>query len=470
MLSRIIDGGLFRDKIGTRKGIVQASLEGAFEEPGCPMCRLLLKQEERWLTVILAESVVDLGIRRRIGASWGFCRRHAWAMAARTDLGGPLATAIIYESLASLLLQHCQVSLQARNGSNHIAMGHPGNLDAAVPGHGCPACAARAGIERNYVNSFIRYCRVDSFVRRYQESDGLCLAHLDQVLALAGPRERDMLLADKAAKLETSLQAPVVSSPPPQYMMAAPPEVGHRLGLLMGPPPFFPGSLDHVRYVQPWAREWKMTDGRDEACRACTLEREAEQQQLETLLAPDAAKNGDVLWLCSDHAWKLYALSLRRLRQASIDQWSRRWAQAAAGELRLLVSGAGSSAHTWALLPRNRHSPRPTAEIIHSCSICAAQARIVDGWIAQELSLLAQKPESEATLAEVCLPHAQALLRKAPPEAAGTVRRRQLARLQGLQEELALYIHKVNWDHRDEAWGPERDSWWRIVRFFVGDE
>ena len=469
LLHRLEDR-LLRTKLGARKGLVRASLEGAFAEPSCPLCRLLLRQEERWLTVLLAESVVDLGIRRRILASWGFCRRHAWAMASRSDLGGPLATAIIYESLSSLLLEHCEVSAGSQNGRDPITPGRPERLDDAVPGHACPACHARAETERNYVDSFIRYCALDGFVRLYQTSDGLCVHHLGQALASARPRVWSMLLADKAAKIEASLQVEAIPSRPPQYTMEAPPEVGHRLGLLQGPLPFFPGSLDHVRYSYPFARVWKLDSGQGDACTACARERAVEQQQLDALLAPEALNDDGDLWLCPEHAWKLHAAAIRRFRPANIDHWSRRWALAVKNELRTLASGAELAARvrfqSWHDARRRLPIAAATA---HSCALCAAQVNVRDSWISETISTLTHADPGRG-LPNMCLPHAQALLESAPHPEAAIVRRQQLVRLQRLQEELALYIHKVNWDHRDEPWGPERDSWWRIVRFFAGNE
>ena len=454
-----------------RKGIVRAALEGAFAEDGCPVCQLLLHQEERWLTVLLVESVNDLSIRRHILTSWGFCHRHAWGMAARTDLGGPLATALIYHSLCSQLLLHCGVIQGPQSSPNSRQAKRPERLDQVLPGRPCPACAARARVEHNYTNSFGRYCAQDTFADRYQSSQGLCLEHLRQVLEVSRPSIREFLLTDQIARLRGAAE-PL----PPQALAAywrgpAHPTIRRRLNLLVGPLPFFPHSRSYEQFSDAaslWARPPE-SNGSD-LCSLCTVERRAEQQQLTSLLQRQTTPNA-LPPLCAEHAWQLVAVARNQHRLDALATWSARLVATAAAKLEAFLGREQATTRGKFLLNWRPAARFPAAVGNWECQVCAHKAAAGQRWLIEVLRAAISGPNAaRMPLPCLCLRHAGMALKVASPTLAIALRQQQLERLLQLQQELGEYVRKVHWEYRHEPWGPERDAWQRAVSFFVGDE
>ncbi len=442
----------------TRKGIVRVALEAVFEEENCPLCRLLLRQEERWLMVFLTESVLDLGIRRQILASWGFCRRHAWAMATRTDLGGALATAIIHEDLTDRLLQHCGVQAGADAGEEGLIITLPEHLATVVPGHSCPACLARERIERNYIASFNKYAALPAFLAAYQASDGFCPVHLARVLAR--PAVRTTLLRHRVDRLQAPSAAPNDARP---LHWGLPPHLGRWLGRLVGPPPFYPGSIDaqrHSTIVGSRVRSSALDQKGD--CSVCQARRRVEEDHLRAMLELDGEDAPRAL--CAEHAWMLYAAAWRSRAAGPMANWLAKLALAETRELELRLQAEASADHTPYPWPRPRRAGLNGEIPGRQCVICAAQAEAA-GRVAAEVAAA-----DEGARAQLCLSHAGLALEAAPAEAGNALRRRLLQRAWGLHAELASYIRKVHWENRHEAWEGEQDSWWRAVRFFVGDE
>lgn len=443
----------------TRKGIVRVTLEAAFEQENCPLCRLLLRQEERWLMVFLAESVLDLGIRRQILASWGLCRRHAWALATRSDSGSALVTALIYENLVGSLLQHCAVQQTAGREEPLLAIGSPGRLTMAVPGQSCPACLARDRVERNYIVSFHKYCSLPAFAAAYQASDGFCPRHLARVLAQARPAVRTLLLRHRISRLEAPPSVLAETTPP---FFGLPAELGQQLGRLVGPFPFFPGSIDAQRHTPSSALVHSAALDQGSSCPACQEKQDIEQDLLATIL--QTSEPDGVCWLCPEHAWMLYAMAWRSRAAAPFQRWLQ-------GMLAVEIAGlqaeldsepvASTEVHRWR---RPGHGRKPEPPPRHECIVCSARAEAASRWAAKVAVSAQEMPP------DCCLTHAALVLQTTQGESANALQHRLLQRAWDLHTELGLYIHKAHWENRHEPWGAERDSWWRAVRFFVGDE
>lgn len=444
------------------KGIVRAALEAAFAEEGCPICRLTLEREENGLRSLLTESVNDLGMRNRLAVSWGFCHRHAWGMATRTDLGGPLATAIIYESMAGRLLAECAVTTKDHS-QPHI--GHPDYLDQIFPGRSCLYCVAQARLEANYITSFVKYCAQRRFATLYERSSGLCLRHLQKAINLSRSPVRLFLLTVAVDKLKKARQLGMDET---DYYDVRDPlkPVRPRLSLLVGPYPFFPHSHDYYRYARAFGSRAGSASARYASqCTLCCAEREAEKESLMRLLQPDQGSS-DASRLCPAHAWQLHSLAVEHHRLKECASWSAKLADAMIASLESSLRSERLAAQDESLLARLR-PPRAIAPFAsQECVVCKAQADS-SARISAETAQIVANNGDEVTL---CLRHLKLVAERAPLSVGNLLRKRWLERLLRLQQELREYIHKAHWNYREEPWGEERDSWRKVVDFFVGAE
>ncbi len=203
--------------------ILDVFLRVAFREPGCPVCRLVRHAESRYVFQVLYEYVNDGEERAVLAASHGFCRRHAWELVQleMADWGTGMGTAILYEDfvgrvLATLRdhLPSLSASPQSRTERFHRAWAKfrrslpAGRLAEKLrPLAPCRACQ-RGEMNAQYnLERLIRNLAEPEFVERYRESDGLCLPHLRQALAMADDRAASVLVAVAIEKLEALLPA-----------------------------------------------------------------------------------------------------------------------------------------------------------------------------------------------------------------------------------------------------------------------
>ena len=83
----------------TDKSFTYFALLNAFDKEGCPVCRLMAEYSLSYLDTFFYEQVNDVGIRRKLRASRGFCNWHAWQ--ARQITSSALGVAIIAKDLIS---------------------------------------------------------------------------------------------------------------------------------------------------------------------------------------------------------------------------------------------------------------------------------------------------------------------------------------------------------------------------------
>ena len=169
-------------------------LRDAMAQPGCPVCHLKIDSADRFLDSLLWESVNDPAKRHRIRRARGFCYRHAWslvragasvgvAIITRDVLQGVLKTLedVAFEVVPPLSLRRVQETLDSKQPSAATAE-LVGRLDSEVP---CSACTWADKMEGIYLDTFVRSLVTrDELLDNYKASDGLCLPHFRQALAL----------------------------------------------------------------------------------------------------------------------------------------------------------------------------------------------------------------------------------------------------------------------------------------------
>jgi len=149
-------------------------LGDAIGAEGCPICTLVEKACHQHLDRLFYEFVNDVGVRKRLAASRGFCNWHAH-MALRipnTNSG----IAIIYQDLLS----------------------HPDRL----PDGPCLVCETARFNEQVFLGELLRWFEDAELQAKYGPSFGLCLPHLRQAQeAFSGHPNLPALLAAEHEKL-----------------------------------------------------------------------------------------------------------------------------------------------------------------------------------------------------------------------------------------------------------------------------
>ena len=175
------------------KSFTYFALLEALEKPGCPVCRFMAEYSRSYLTAFFYEQVNDVGIRRKLRHSRGFCNWHAWQ--AREIVSSALGVAIlahdlITEEIARLdellcdpLITHLQRPVQHRVAPKSIRAFIRGWQQKEV----CPACQVILDHERHALETIVNFLDDRDFARRFERSAALCVLHTARLVQTQGP-------------------------------------------------------------------------------------------------------------------------------------------------------------------------------------------------------------------------------------------------------------------------------------------
>ncbi|MFN3477148.1 MAG: DUF6062 family protein, partial [Candidatus Methylomirabilales bacterium] len=156
----------------------------AFNQPGCPLCRLAPGRLEQFFFWFLGENYHDLGVIEKLLASFGFCLAHAQKF---VKDGEASTVAFVYDLLVQGVLHRIDELLMelARQGLKRWRRwSQRAGTMGATPG-ACLACEKlREGTDLNLF-WFFRALETPEGRDRYRRSDGLCLIHCLRALSLA---------------------------------------------------------------------------------------------------------------------------------------------------------------------------------------------------------------------------------------------------------------------------------------------
>ncbi len=214
--------------------LITLHLKLAMKKPGCPLCRLRQDTAERYITGLLHENVNDMTIRTHLAHSLGLCPEHAWQLEAieLDNWHNGLGTTIIYNDLTARVLaavaefstrhhrpdppavtpaEKLRRRLQSwgvigRRFAELLPRPRPGRtlLTAITPREPCRVCETVHRSNETYVLWLARALTDPDFQALYAASDGVCLPHLRQFLAVAeSPAAVDFLVTDSRRRLET---------------------------------------------------------------------------------------------------------------------------------------------------------------------------------------------------------------------------------------------------------------------------
>ena len=164
----------------------------ACRAPGCPICRLEVRDVERYLDHKFYENVNTPAWRDHLRASLGFCHEHAW-LAVNKRLGDALGFSIIYRDIVNSVLKELsdngepartsrwwtsslqKISEQMRSMIEKI-------LTALTPRKRCPVCEHRDETTGRVLSVFVEELEKPQMSDALEASDGLCLPHLRMTL------------------------------------------------------------------------------------------------------------------------------------------------------------------------------------------------------------------------------------------------------------------------------------------------
>jgi len=165
------------------KHLTYYNLLEALKEKGCPICTLLRKNVRKYMVSFLYESVNDPGVRKKLREANGFCSRHAWQL---KEIGDGLGLSIVYEDLLGGMVMSIENMIKSARTIKDIkshpfvsgAQSYTRNIKKS-----CPVCRLEKKITERNIVTFIGSIGDSEFNKLYEQSSGLCLVHLIDLIA-----------------------------------------------------------------------------------------------------------------------------------------------------------------------------------------------------------------------------------------------------------------------------------------------
>jgi len=183
-------------------GVVTADLEAALRQARCPCCRTARLSEERRIWSFLYELTSDMPSRQLFDRSLGWCAGHArlaQAVASRQDMVNGATIACLYETVVMEYLDRMESSTETRRPSR---FSRTRDRSPFRPGSPCPICTGDADRQRTNAHALAAMLEDAGCRIQYVKSDGLCIPHFWNVLALAEPATANFLNNDHRARME----------------------------------------------------------------------------------------------------------------------------------------------------------------------------------------------------------------------------------------------------------------------------
>jgi hypothetical protein len=167
------------DRIGS-KPFSYFDIIDMLEQPGCPVCNLLIEKADRYLGTIFSEMLLNPDTHEAFRDRRGLCAQHSER--ASEYIGGTLEIAMLYviglneivQALSEGLPSDSGKTLQnftKRNGKQN-ALGN-----RLTPTAECMVCTYMKQCESRYIDTLGKHIRDPKVSKPLEESEGLCLPH-----------------------------------------------------------------------------------------------------------------------------------------------------------------------------------------------------------------------------------------------------------------------------------------------------
>lgn len=162
---------------------LQHELRAVLAQGGCALCKLVARDEQRFLDSLTYERILDIPTRETLQKSRGLCAPHARAW--RAVQGCALSVALVYRSIIKNLLAETQPQTsrgwRARAETPRQVAERLGNAEP------CPVCQLGEATARRYAEVLLRDLADEGVRAALIQGGGLCLPHLRLALTASGP-------------------------------------------------------------------------------------------------------------------------------------------------------------------------------------------------------------------------------------------------------------------------------------------
>jgi len=166
----------------------------------CPVCHHLEQRMAEYFAELQGLLSRDEDARSDYAVEGGLCPLHTWQLA---QFSSPRGVSRGHGAISRRLAEHLD-----RLGAL-CAGGETVRLPVQAP-DSCRACRFLANAQARHVEAFSAFLEEEENLARYERSHGLCLGHLQLVLARTGDRERNARLiraaADRLREIGGSMQ------------------------------------------------------------------------------------------------------------------------------------------------------------------------------------------------------------------------------------------------------------------------
>ena len=151
----------------------------ALDEPGCPICTIVLRDSRAYLDSVFYERITDVPTRMGLRDSFGLCNPHTWLL---RDLPGSSAPDLGFAIIAKDLLSRFQrmtaePATTRRNTLKAWFTRARSRLRARLKRTPCPACIHAARSESVHLRQLLDVLGEAAFSEKYSRSTGICLPH-----------------------------------------------------------------------------------------------------------------------------------------------------------------------------------------------------------------------------------------------------------------------------------------------------
>jgi len=171
----------------TLKPFSYYDLLDAFTLSGCPVCRLLTADAERFLDNLLYENTMDIGVQQGYRASRGLCNTHAWQLLEYKGNAAGIAvlSEAVLDELIGVLTSGNGAATSGRSLRGLVSKRDGEQTADALEAHkGCLCCGLLDRAESNYLQTIADHFAEGQMQEAFRVSEGLCLPHFRRFVPL----------------------------------------------------------------------------------------------------------------------------------------------------------------------------------------------------------------------------------------------------------------------------------------------